>query len=146
MSQVFRGMHKLGELSLLDTIMEKLFDKPRVSMMLHYEQGQMCYIIGIYPEYQNIIEGAISAQYSDSTIEITAKPNFLSLKHSDVIPMEPVKDPIFPIRTYKQLEDDPMNNVIDTMSKISSDDTFTIQITIKPIGQWFNNKALKWSE
>lgn len=146
MSQVFRGMHKLGELSLADTIMEKLFDKPRVSMMLHYENGQMVYVIGIYPEYQNIIEGAISAQYSESTIEIMQKPNSLWLKHSDVLVMEPVKDPIYPIRTYKQLEDDPMNNIIDTISKISNEDTFTIQITIKPVGARFNNKALKWSE
>jgi hypothetical protein len=92
------------------------------------------------------VEGAISAQYSESTIEITEKPKFFDRKYEDVIVMEPVKDPVFPIRTYKQLEDDPLNNVIDTIAKISNEDIFTIQISIKPVGDSFNHKALKWSE
>jgi len=146
MTQAFSAMHKLGELSLWDTIMDKLFHKPRVSMMMHYEDGQVSFIIGVYPEYQDIIEGAIGAQYAESTIELMVKPNFTSREYSEVIVMEPVKDPIFPIRTFKTMVDDPMNNVIDTMSKISSEDTFTLQINIKPTGEWFNNKALKWSE
>jgi hypothetical protein len=146
MSQVFRGLHKLGELSLLDTIMEKLFDKPKISMMLHYIDGSLTFIVWVYPEYQSIVEGAISAQYSESTIEITEKPKFFDRKYEDVIVMEPVKDPVFPIRTYKQLEDDPLNNVIDTIGKISNEDIFTIQISIKPVGDSFNHKALKWSE
>ena len=146
MSQVFRGMHKLGELSFMDTIMEKLFNKPKISMMLHYINGNLTFIVWVYPEYQSIVEGAISAQYSESTIEVTEKPKFFDRKYEDVIAMEPVKDPVFPIRTYKQLEDDPLNNVIDTIGKISNEDIFTIQISIKPVGDSFNKKALKRSE
>ena len=107
----------------------------------------MQFIIGTYPEYQNIIEGAISAQYSESTIEVIHKPHFINKKYSDVIPIEPTKDPIFPIKLFKQLEDDPMNNIIDTMSKVSPDDTFSVILTIKPIkSNSFNRRAKKRSE
>jgi hypothetical protein len=31
------------------------------------------------------------------------------------MPLQPVKNSIYPIRIFKQLEDDPLNNVIDAI-------------------------------
>jgi len=59
--------------------------------------------------------------------------------------MDTKKNPVFPIKTYKQMPDDPLNNIIDTMGKMSSEDTFSIVIPIKPIGEKFNKKAKKWA-
>lgn len=50
------------------------------------------------------------------------------------------------MKTFKLLEDDPMNNVLDTMAKLSPEDTVTMQIIIKPTGEWFNEKAKKRAE
>jgi len=35
------------------------------------------------------------------------------------MPLHPIKNPVFPLRTFKQLEDDPINNILDTISKMS---------------------------
>lgn len=146
MSQVFRSLHKLGQLSAADNILNFLFEKAKVSVIYHYEAGSLSFIVSTYPEYQEIVEGAIAAQYPESSIETTTKPKFFGKKYDDVTAMEPAKDSIYPIKTFKQIEDDPINNVIDTIAQFSSEDTLDIILTIKPMGNSFNKRAQKRSE
>jgi uncharacterized membrane protein YcgQ (UPF0703/DUF1980 family) len=44
------------------------------------------------------------------------------------------------------LEDDPLNNIIDSVAKISTEDTFTMMFTIKPATDEFNTRAQKLAE
>jgi len=112
-------------------------------MIFHYEDGQLNFLIGIYPEYQKIVESSISAQYPNCSIEIINKPKIFPKKYRDIMPLEPLKDTVYNIKTFKQQPDDPLNNIIDAMGKISRYDTVSIIIPIKPIGKRFNNKAKK---
>jgi hypothetical protein len=146
MSQVFHNMHKLGELSTRDTMMKSIFFKPKVTMIYHFEAGMVSFIVGIYPEYQKIIEGSISAQYSDCSIEIVEAPKLFAKKYRDIMPMECKKDGVYNIKLFKQQPDDPVNNVIDAIGKISQYDTASIIMPIKPVGNRFNKKAQKWAE
>jgi hypothetical protein len=101
-------------------------------------------VIAVYPEYKKIVESAIAAQYPDSSIETMTKvPHYFGKKYSSITVMNTKKDPVFPIKTYKQMPDDPLNNLIDTMGKMSNEDTCSIVIPIKPIGEIFNLKAKK---
>jgi len=146
MSQVFRGLHKMGKLSVLDNLLRWIFDKPKVSLLLHYEEARLSFIIGTYPEYKNIVESAIAAQYSDVSLEVIKRPRIFTKKRSQIMPLEPVKSSYYPIRTFKQLEDDPLNNVIDSMAKIPAEDSFTVMLTIKPESDKFNRVAQKMAD
>ena len=143
MGQVFHNFHKIGGLSMKENIMTKIFDKPKTTMIYHYEEWVLNFIIWTYPEYQQILEGAISAQFPNCSIEKMLRPNFFKRKYSDIIPIEPKKDPLYNIKTYKQQPDDPMNNIIDAIGKISRYDTLSIIMPIKPMGHSFNTKAQK---
>jgi len=143
MGQVFHNFHKIGGLSMRENIMMKLFDKPKTTMIYHYEDGVLNFIIWTYPEYQQILEGAISAQFPNCSIERTLRPVFFKRKYSDIIPIEPKKNPLFNIKTFKQQPDDPMNNIIDAIGKISRYDTLSIVMPIKPMGDRFNAKSQK---
>ncbi|MEI7557382.1 MAG: hypothetical protein WCJ45_00575 [bacterium] len=59
------------------------------------------------------------------------------------MPIKPKKDPVFNIKIYKQQADDPINNIIDAIGKISRYDTLNIVIPIKPLGDDFNKKSQK---
>lgn len=146
MSQVYRSLHKIGKLSFTDNLMRWLFGKPKVSLILHYDEGSLYFVLGTYPEYRSIVESAISAQYSDASIEIIKRPDFFKKKHSDLMPLHTVKSSFYPIRTFKQLEDDPLNNIIDSLGKISAEDTFSIIMTIKPEGNKFNKAAQRFAD
>ncbi len=144
MGQVFDALHKLGQSSFVESIMRKIFHKPKVTFILHYEKWLLRFLVSVYPEYRNIVESGIAAQFPDASIEFVAKkPNFFGKKHNSITVMATKKNSVFPIKTYKQMPDDPLNNIIDTMGKMSSEDTFSIIIPIKPIWEKFNKNAQK---
>lgn len=143
MNQVFHNFHKIGSLSMKENLMRKLFDKAKTILIYHYESGVLNFIIGAYPEHQSILEGAISAQFPNCSIEKTKKPNFFKKKYNKIIPIEPKKDPLYNIKTFKQQPDDPMNNIVDSIGKISRYDTLSMIIPIKPLDDKFNKKAQK---
>jgi hypothetical protein len=126
--------------------MYHVFNKPKMTIIYQFEDGLLHFIVGIYPEYQKILEGAISAQYADCSIEKVAKPHFYSKKYWDIMPLVGKKEDVYNIKIFKQQPDDPINNLIDAMGKISRYDTVSIVMPIKPVGDWFNRKSQKWAE
>lgn len=143
MSQVYMNFHKITELSTRDSFMYKLFSKQKIVMMYHYEWWQLSFVVWTFPEYEKIIEWAISSQFSDCSIEAIKKPKFFWKKYSDITILEPKKDPIYTIKMFKLMPDDPINNLIDAMSKVPTTDTVTLLMPIKPEGSWFNDKMKK---
>ena len=142
MAQVYRWIHKIGALSVMDNILTFFFDKAKVDLAYYYKNWELYFIVWTYPEYQKVIESNISAQYPDAVIEEFEKFNPLPRKwYISVIPLNTVKDNVYPIRTFKQLEDDPINNILDTISKISNEDRITILFTLRPYKDKFNRKA-----
>ena len=143
MGQVFHNFHKVGDLSTKESLMKKFFDKPKTTLIYNYEEWVLNFIIATYPEYQQLLEGAIAAQFPNCSIERTVKPKFFKKKYNDIMPIKPKKDPVFNIKIYKQQPDDPINNIIDAIGKISRYDTLNIVIPIKPLGDDFNKKSQK---
>jgi hypothetical protein len=86
----------------------------------------------MYPEYKKIVESALSAQYAEASMEAIETPDLYKKKYVEIMPMQPVKSPYYPIRMFKQLEDDPLNNIIDSVGKVSPEDTFSMIMTIRP--------------
>lgn len=141
MSQVYNNVYKLWEASFYESVLAFLVKKPKVTLTMSYEWWQVEFIIWIYPEFRAILEWAISAQFSDSTIEICDKPKFFSKKYSEVSVLEPEKDIVYTIKTYKYMPDDPLNNLIDSVAKVSADDTFHIHMVLKPLGEEHNKRV-----
>ena len=143
MAQVYRGIHKIGSLSVMDNILSFFFDKAKLDLAYYYKNGELYFIVWTYPEYQKIIEANISAQYPDCVIEEIQDFEPISYKHkySSVMPLWTKKDNVYPIRIFKQLEDDPINNILDAISKVSNEDQVTILMSLRPYKEKFNRKA-----
>ncbi|MBO7094632.1 hypothetical protein J6V86_00020 [bacterium] len=62
-----------------------------------------------------MVESAIASQYASASIERVAKPKFFKKKFSDIQVLETTKDPLYTIKLYKNIPDDPINNIIDSM-------------------------------
>ncbi len=146
MSQVYNNLHKISELSTWDTFMWKVFGKQKLIFIYHYEDWFLNFIVWTFPEYQQVVESSISAQYSNCSIEQTTKPNFFSKKHNDITVLKLKKNPVYTIRLFKLLPDDPINNIIDSMSKVSKYDTVSIMMPIKPEWSWFNERMKNASD
>lgn len=143
MTQLYNSLHKISELSTKESIMHIFFGKQKLAMIYQYEEGQLSFIIGTYPEYQSIVESTISAQYPTCSLEKVHKPRPFQKKYYDIMTLETKRDPVFTIKTFKQMPDDPINNLIDTMSKVSVYDTVTAILIAKPESTGFNAKRQK---
>lgn len=138
MSQVFNNLHKMGDVSTKEKMMGLLFGKQKLVFIYQYEEGQINFIVGTYPEYQHMIESAIASQYASASIERISRPKFFQKKYHDIEVLEPEKDPLYTIKLYKNIPDDPINNILDSIGKVSPEDTVSIIMTIKPEGSDFN--------
>ena len=145
MSQIYKNFHKLWELNSMDNIMRYLFHKPKVTLILQYEEGKLNFIFWVYPEYQQIVEGAISAQFSSASIETIPKPKFFWKKYNEIIPMQSTQESVYTIKMFKQMPDDPINNIVDALGKVSRYDTFSVVMPMKPVGTRFNKRAKAFS-
>lgn len=140
--QVFDNIYKLWDISFMDNIMLTWFHKPKVTLILSYEKTQVSFIVAVYPEYQKLLEWAISAQFADASIELTYKPKFRAKKYHDITVLEKQKESVYPIKTFKTMQDDPLNNILDALGKINGEDVFNIIIPLKPyVGSGFTDRA-----
>jgi hypothetical protein len=126
---------------MYESILSFLFHKPKFTLILSYENGQIEFIVGIYPEFQSVIEGALSAQFSECSIEVCEKPNFFTKKHTSIAVLEPERDTVYTIKTFKQMPDDPLNNLIDSIAKVEAKDNFYTMLILKPIDDEYNHRV-----
>ncbi len=59
------------------------------------------------------------------------------------MPLETQEESCYTLKSYRRMGDDPINNVIDGLRNISKYDTANIVMTIKPLGESWNNRAKK---
>jgi len=140
MSQVLWNLHKMNEISTHEKIMWKIFWKHKLVFIYQYEDAQLTCLVWTYPEYQDMVESAIASQYASASIEMVARPKFFKRKYSDIQVLETTKDPLYTIKLYKNTPDDPINNIIDSMGKVSAEDTVSIVLVAKPENSTFNSR------
>ena len=138
MSQVLWNLHKMNEISTHEKLMQLFFWKQKLVFIYQYENGQISCIIWTFPEYQDMVESAIASQYAAASIERVATPKFFRKKYTDVQVLETKKDPLYTIKLFKNIPDDPINNILDSMWKVSTEDTVSIVLVTKPESWNFN--------
>ena len=138
MSQVLWNLHKMSEVSTHEKLMQLFFGKHKLVFIYQYEQWQLSCLVWTYPEYQDMVESAIASQYASASIERVARPKFFKKKFTDIQVLETKKDPLYTIKLYKNIPDDPINNIIDSMWKVWVEDTVSIVFVAKPEKSTFN--------
>ncbi|MDD5769328.1 MAG: DUF87 domain-containing protein [Candidatus Gracilibacteria bacterium] len=150
MSMYYKAIHKLSDAGLKDTMTDAVFDHSKVSLELAYEHGELSFYIVTYEGYVNVVTQHITSIYNDAEVRIIdkekeyikIKPEGYTLRASS---LGKDKDDVFPIRCFKYLEDDPLNNFTNVFSSLDKEDKAVYQIIIKPIGSRWNKKAKKAS-
>lgn len=91
-----------------------------------------------------IVEKQVTAFFADSYIETVEdynifKPNGVVVSHY----MIPTKDYHYPLKTYNRMTADPLNGIINSLSKIGKDDGAAIQIMVRPLKDGWQGKGRK---
>ncbi len=84
---------------------------------------------------QQLVEKQVQAQYPHAFIEVVPGYNpFQKDGHVEVAELELLKKQVYPFRTYKTTETDPLNSLTNAMSKLGENEGAVIQYVIRPAG------------
>lgn len=147
MSMFYKAVHKLAEAGLRDTLLNFFFGHSKISLELVYDQGEVTFFIVTYSNYVNLISQHITSIYNDAEIVIVDKDKYVRLKEKGyrmrAASLGKEHDDVYPIKSFKYLEDDPINNFTNVFGWLDKDDKAVYQVVVKPISSRWNAKALK---
>jgi len=144
MSMFYKAVNKLSEAGLYDTIMNSLFKHAKVSMELVYDMWKVHFYVATYEQYANLVQQHITSLYNDAEVEkmdisdFKLKPAWYTTRAAS---LWKENDDVFPIRTYKYMEDDALNNFTNVFWGLWKEDKAVFQIVIKPAPNSWANKA-----
>jgi len=146
MSMFYKAVHKLAEAWLRDTFLNYIFEHSKISLELVYENNEVTFYIATYKSYVNLVSQHLTSIYTDAEIIVIDKENYINIKPEWYsmrgASLGKENDDVFPIRTFKYLEDDPINNFTNVFWWLSKEDKAVYQVVIKPNFK-FNKQAKK---
>ena len=87
----------------------------------------------------------ITSNYPDAEVKIITKKELPEIKPLgyalEAASIGKVNDDIYPIKTYKYFEDDPLSSFTNNFGSLKKTDVAAIQMVLKPLGQRWNKKA-----
>ncbi|MBU0577171.1 type IV secretion system DNA-binding domain-containing protein [Patescibacteria group bacterium] len=142
MAQLFRAVYEIRELNLWNLLKVKIWQADNVSFELFVEKQQLNFYVVVDKYYKNILEKQITTFYKDADIEITEEPYnlFEKGKKAKSYFMFTKRDFWFPIKSYKNMEQDPLNDLANVLSKLEPNEKAGIQIIINPVANTKWNK------
>lgn len=146
MSMYYKAIHKISEAWLKDTILNFFFQHAKVSLELVYNKWEVDFYIVTFDSYVNVVTQHITSIYNDAEVRIInkkeeyidIKPEWYTLRAAS---LSKEHDDVFPIRSFKYLEDDPLNNFTNVFSSLDKDDKAVYQMILKPVWSAWNKKA-----
>ncbi len=130
MEQLFSSLKSIHS----SKILSKILGQDILSLEYIAVGGEILFYIACPKQYKKLIEKQINGFYTDAIIEETEKPKVLSgQKHAEWTYLFTSKDFFYPFKTYQNLEADPINNLLNAFSKLEENETWALQIMIKPI-------------
>ena len=148
--QFFRALHETRELNLYNIVFKRfLWKKPHISFELQFEKRELSFGIICDPYYQKIIDKQITSFYQSAEIEVLKPEEQYDVKvengHVNGYYLHQEKPFWYTLQTYKQIEEDPLNDLANSFAKLENDEKAAIQFVIHPEGNWWQKKAEKVS-
>jgi hypothetical protein len=135
MSQLYQALYEIREMNLWNTLKTKLWQADNISIELFLENQQLSFYVVVDRYYQSIVEKQITTFYKDADIQIEEKPYELFSKGKQVRGyfMYAKRPFYYPIQTYKALEDDPLNDIANVLSKLEPNEKAAVQVIVNPV-------------
>lgn len=135
MAQLYRALYEIRELNLWHKFKTWIWQSDDISFELFLENQQLSFYVVVDDEIADLIEKQITTFYSDADIKIEKRPYklFERGKSAKCYFMHVKNDFWYPINIYKVMEQDPLNDLTNVLSKLEPDEKAAIQIIINPV-------------
>ena len=145
MEQFYRGIGELKELNLKNIIRSWLFHADVISFEIIVQEKMIDFYVVTVQHYSQIIEKQITSFYPNAEIQIV-EPYQIDTpdKKMRCFFGYQAKPFWFPIKTYKTIENDPINGLTNIFSKIQTGEKAAIQFIMRPMGKSWQKKGEKY--
>ena len=138
MAQLYRSIYEIKEMNIWNTLHSKIFKLDVVSFDIVSHKKLIDFYVVTYKRYKLLIEKQITSYYPTADIQVVEpyeiQPKGHHLKSYYLYQKNPFW---YPIKTYKVIENDPLNSLTNVMSKLEEDERAVLQLTIRPrFGKW----------
>lgn len=142
MDQLYRNIHEIRELTIGNRIRNFIFNLDMVSFEMVAMSKQVDFYVVTYPAYEGIIEKQITSYYSDADVQYTKPYKMLPKGHKlRGYYAYLAQNNAYPIKTYKKIENDPLNDLTNVLSKLGDEDRAVFQFVISPRSDKWRKKA-----
>ena len=133
MEQLYRSLHEISELNLWNHLKVILLQHDLVSFEMVVHNKVLDFYVICPKYYAELVEKQITAFYKDADVEIV-KPYKIIDKglKSKMYCMYQTRPYYFPVRVYKDLENDPLNDMTNVLSKLEEEEIGAIQMVMRP--------------
>lgn len=134
MEQLFRALNELKELSFWQQIHFWVFRYMTISFELYVEDGLISFYV-LCPKYvESIIEKQITSFYPNAEVSPRPAPEIWPKGYKlSAYNMRTNKKFWFPIRFFDHMQDDPLNDITNSLSKLQPDERACVQLIITPV-------------
>ena len=110
------------------------YGQPEVTFELVARDKEIIFFIGVRKGYQQLMEKQIMSFYPEAQVEVSDEFKiFQPGKKVAVAGLKLIKKDILPIRTYQNLDTDPLASVTNVLSKIDEKSKACVQLLIRPL-------------
>lgn len=142
MEQLYRSLYEIRELSIRNILRRMFFLHNLVSFEIVAQEKIVTFYVVVPQEYQSIVEKQITSYYHDADIQITPQYKIQKPGQKTVAYYAYEKKSYwFPIKTFKTIENDPLNSMTNVLSKLTEEEHAVIQLVIRPRGNRWRKKA-----
>lgn len=138
MEQLYRSLYEIREISIANIIKRTILRHHVVSFEIVAKERMVVFFVVVPKDYQSIVEKQITSYYHDADIQIMKPYEVRKPGQRTVCYYAYESRPFwYPIKTFKTIENDPLNSMTNVLSKLAEEETAIIQIMICPrSGKW----------
>ncbi len=133
MEQLYRALWEVRSLTFWQYVHFWIFRFNTISFEMYLEHGELMFYVLTSPKLVSIVEKQITAFYPDAEVSIQSTPEIWQSGTKLVgYNMRFHKPYYFPLRFYEEMQDDPLNDLANVLSKLEPGETAAIQVIVTP--------------
>lgn len=122
------------------------FGQPYIVWEIAFTGEEIQFYAAVPAKYKEMLVRAVHAVSSEAVIEQVADYNIFEANQSEGVSASYVmtaRNSILPIRTYRELEVDPLNEILTHFTKLAPGEKAVMQVIMRPAPRRFLKRALK---
>ncbi|MBU2524897.1 type IV secretory system conjugative DNA transfer family protein [Patescibacteria group bacterium] len=142
MEQLYRTLHEIEELNLWNTIKVKILKHAWISLEMVAQNKLIDFYLITDTYYSDMLIKQVTSYYPNADIQFTDEPKIIEKNNYNKGFYMYQKKPFwFPIKTYKKIENDPLNDMTNVLSKLEEGERACMQFVIMPRSDRWAKKA-----